>query len=219
MSIIKVLEKVENDLLEVKKQGEQAVDIDKLLAYLSTIKNSSEVQLEIEKDLARYAHERNLEHYKAKVQNHIANYETLSENLLQQFKSIIDLAQSTLKSAILINGGAAVALLTFIGNSWGKGDGQSVYPILSGISYFAKGALSGAVASALAYFCQLCFSYSGDKKVVLLLENLDKEDPQPMPISKVEIAAYILQAIAIIVTIVSYVLFAFGMTSTSEAFL
>jgi len=37
------------------------------------------------------------------------------------FKSVIDAGTVALRSATLINGGAAVALLAFIGNIWEKG--------------------------------------------------------------------------------------------------
>jgi hypothetical protein len=219
ISIEYVLNKIQNAILQAKTQENTSVDVDTLLEYLSKVKDSPEVKLEIDKDLAVYSHERNIEKYKADTQIRVSNYETLSKNVSQQFKAVMELAQSVLKSAILINGGAAVALLAFLGSIWGKGiDSQSIQPMVSGISNFAFGALCGAVSSAFSYCSQSCFAHSSVQVMKILLRNFDKENPEPIPLMKLDIAGYSLQGIAICVAAASYILFVYGTIMTGNAF-
>ncbi|WP_429933152.1 hypothetical protein [Alteromonas sp. 4B03] len=69
---------------------------------------------------------------------------------IEHFKSVISMAELALKSAILINGGASVALLTFIGNIKSGDKNFLVYSLCS----FAFGVLFGAIGTFLAYLAQ-----------------------------------------------------------------
>jgi hypothetical protein len=69
-------------------------------------------------------------------------------------KSVILTAQNALKSAMLINGGAAVALLAFVGHVW-KPDGSTLLISIAGALYwFVIGVLLDAVSAASFYFTQ-----------------------------------------------------------------
>jgi hypothetical protein len=71
----------------------------------------------------------------------------------EHFKSVISMAELALKSSILVNGGAAVALLTFIGKVTTGDKSLLVYALLS----FSIGVLMGAIATFLAYLAQYHF--------------------------------------------------------------
>lgn len=68
----------------------------------------------------------------------------------EHFRSVISMAELALKSAILINGGACIALLTFIGNSTRS---ENIL-IVGGLFAFAAGVFLGALATFLAYLTQ-----------------------------------------------------------------
>ncbi|MDC8640792.1 hypothetical protein NY667_24205 [Xanthomonas hortorum pv. hederae] len=70
------------------------------------------------------------------------------ETRLEMLRATVTTSQSALRSSLLINAGAAVALLSFIGGIWGKGRYLYVIPGLSySLSIFVWGVLAGALAA------------------------------------------------------------------------
>lgn len=95
-------------------------------------------------ELAKLEQERNLAKY---------NQESALE--IQVGLAVITLGQNAIKSAVLINGGAAVALLAFIGNIWSKESGVDVLaPLAGAMRYFTYGVLMAAMGSGATYCCQ-----------------------------------------------------------------
>ena len=77
-----------------------------------------------------------------------------------RYEKKIELGQLALKILVLINGGAAVALLAFIGGIWTSGIERCVAVSLTiGIGAFALGVLSSAIA-AYSAFSTASFSQS-----------------------------------------------------------
>lgn len=84
---------------------------------------------------------------------------------MEMFKSVISAGQAALKSAILINGGAAIALLAFIGSVFTTTENRDVISMLALAMYcFVGGVLSGAVASGVVYLTQ--FAYARKKHLL-----------------------------------------------------
>lgn len=139
----------------VKRSNQEVVSADALLGYLSALqqdldKAEDQGKRQLEADLAvfRADHERNLAHYEAQ-QSHS----------LEMLRAVITYGQAALKSAILINGGAAAALLAFIGNVWDKGVAQAaVGSVTSSVILFAYGVLTAAIGTAGSYFAQYYYS-------------------------------------------------------------
>lgn len=76
----------------------------------------------------------------------------MAENPMET--ALINLSQNAFKTVILINGGAAVALLAFLGNIWAKDPGlQVVSSLANSISLFSIGVLIGALGSGMVYVC------------------------------------------------------------------
>ena len=74
------------------------------------------------------------------------------------FRAIFTYGEQALKSVILINGGASVALLAFIGNLIAKGGGSATTQLLSlALAFFVYGVLLGSVAVGASYVTQ--YSY------------------------------------------------------------
>ena len=104
-----------------------------------------------------------LETFRSDLAGSLAYQDHVNTWNLEGFRQVIALGQSTLKSIMLINGGAAVALLAFLG-SLVSAKTRSV-PLLSfanSMQAFVWGVFLAAVAYGLTYFSQLC--YGGEKK-------------------------------------------------------
>ena len=92
----------------------------------------------------------------------LKQFEIDNLHAIEMFRSVITTGQSALKSALLINGGAAVAMLAAISNIWTKGiDEEAATPLTASILCFAIGVLSAAIAMGVAYFTQ--YYYKDDK--------------------------------------------------------
>lgn len=108
MDAQKVIAEIKKSLIQVRQSGRSNVTVEAFEKYLDSLGPEVSKSEEIDVKLVEFAHERNLAHYNA-VQAH--NREML--------RSVISYGQAALKSTLLINGGAAAALLPFIGNIWG----------------------------------------------------------------------------------------------------
>lgn len=80
---------------------------------------------------------------------------------IEMFKAIIEAGQTALKSAILINGGAAVAMLAFVGNAVTKLNGAPMTSLLTKVGWalfvFMIGAGTAGTSTAMRYLSQACF--------------------------------------------------------------
>jgi hypothetical protein len=92
------------------------------------------------------------EQYKAECDSNLEEYKL-------KFQATVQSGQAALKSAFLINGGAAVALLAFIGNVWTKTQAN-----VNGLGFplllYVFGVLFPAVASGLTYLSQYQYGKS-----------------------------------------------------------
>jgi len=104
------------------------------------------------------------EEYRATHQSNLAEYNVLWERSREMFRASVGYGQAALKSVILINGAASVALLAFIGNILPNGNTEP--RILIGLSNsllaFVIGVLLSAVAVGFTYISQSFFGL-GDK--------------------------------------------------------
>lgn len=190
MGAINVITRIRQALLVVKQQGQGFVSVDALLNLLNTLESdalrnqgnmgkmpeavppSTQPDWEIQKLL----------------------FNANSAESLELLNSVGAYAQTALKSSILINGGAAVALLAFIGNIWGLPHGQGAIPdIANATTLFTYGVLVSAVATGTGYLTQLYFY-------------------------KKNATARKLRIFSIILIIGSYIFFALGAKSAHNAF-
>lgn len=130
----------------------------------------------------------------------LAQFKALHESSLVQYKelfrSTIQAGQAALKSAILINGGGAFALLAFIGHIWNAHpSGGIVYGLSCSLLGFAVGVLAAAAASGTTYLAQ--FSWGGGWKKTGTLINI----------------------ISILLVLASLILFTFGCYTAFKVFI
>jgi len=126
-----------------------------------------------------------------------------NQTLQSSVEATIQAGQSALKSSILINGGAAVAILAIIGSLASSGNTKELIPILScSFAYFIFGTLVATIASGGAYLTQAfncCTDHQGG-------ENQNK-------------LAKRFHYTTIFLVVVSYVLFCLGAILTYKTFL
>jgi hypothetical protein len=76
------------------------------------------------------------------------------------FKAIIDFALVTIRSLILVNGGAIIGIVSFTGNLWGhngpaaKATAQAITPA---VGWFVGGLAAALLTSGLSYIAQVAF--------------------------------------------------------------
>jgi len=124
---------------------------------LHSVFNDLEKHLSI--DSGRQTHPLELEKFRSDLAGSLAYQEHVHSWNLESFKQVIALGQSTLKSIMLINGGAAVALLAFLGNLLSKSSSSvGLLPFAGSMRIFVMGVFLSAVAYALTYFSQLFYN-------------------------------------------------------------
>ncbi|MBK4996791.1 hypothetical protein IAE39_004965 [Pseudomonas sp. S37] len=131
-------------------QGQDSIKLETLLIGLDNFLTSSaeeDEEFQIEKLKAYLQTQVEVEKYR-----HSAN--------LEMFKSIIQTGQSAIKANMLLNGGAAVALLAFIGKLADVNPGN--IPLFAmPLTVFVIGAFLATLVSGLAYLTQVIFSEDG----------------------------------------------------------
>jgi hypothetical protein len=76
-------------------------------------------------------------------------------HITETFKGLINLSIEALKALLLINGGAAVAILAYLGNMASRPSVVRLATMKDALSCFAFGVLVTALAFIVAYFTQL----------------------------------------------------------------
>lgn len=150
-------------LQPIKAQSQELIPIANLENYLEEmekIANANETaSIEGEKqDLAasRFAHDFEVWKVRAPLQ---------SASDLEMLKAVLEAGQTALKSATLINGGAAVALLAFLGNMLSRDAAKDIAYLIPEINgamlSFVIGVGCAGLASGLRYLSQ--DFYTGNK--------------------------------------------------------
>lgn len=141
-------------LQRLKRDDVRHVTIDAVLEYIDELEASGARD-------RRSAIE--LEHYKAQLAAWIERQKEAASMSVEGFKSVILAGQSSLRSAMLINGGAAVAVLAYIGKLTGDASGNIVQFALP-LLLFVLGALVVAVGAGVTYLSQWFYFGGGGWK-------------------------------------------------------
>ncbi|WP_026988403.1 hypothetical protein [Fodinicurvata fenggangensis] len=132
---------------DAREKGTTEIKVDNLIAYLDEVLASPEQE----------PTEFQLEQYRAQLQSNLEHYRATENNRLEMFRSVIMSGQEAIKSSFLLNGGASVALLAFIGHL-----AQFRVGLVSGFAvsllWFALGVLAIAVVSGAVYLTQWLYA-------------------------------------------------------------
>lgn len=140
-------------IADAAAQGADSVPVSELQRVNVEI---SKIAAESPEDVA--VGEAALEEYKAQLAANIEHHRNLNDFNLEMLRGTVATGQSAVKSALLINGGAAVAVLAFLGNAWNKGFPHHVLTSAAyGLSLFVWGVLAAAAASGFTYISQAGF--------------------------------------------------------------
>jgi len=151
-----LLHRIRNDVAEVKADGHESIRAEALDAYLAEVQNSASLTKE-ERDRL---HQGQLEHFKAQHASNLAHYAATIQVEVAMLKAVIGYGVETLKAAMLVNGGAAVAVLGFLSAAATKTPPPSAmlaYLPLA-LVYFATGALVAGMAVGVTYISQALFA-------------------------------------------------------------
>jgi hypothetical protein len=162
------------------------------------------------------AHERNLRVYDAKIRAAERAHDQVTEAAHRLFEAATRDAQSAIRIVLVINGGAAIAVLAFAGSLVSK----VAYPVpqLTGIItnslWFVFGAMTAAFAACFAYLTNLCYAGS--------LVNQTREWDFPFVRNTRAskwylVAAWIFHILAILTAIAGIILFVIGMFAMRSA--
>lgn len=150
-----VIRKIRIAVENIQNQNHSVVSADALLAYLTALEDDVENAHQIDEK----KFESDMAVFRAQHESNLAHYEAQQTHAVEMLRSVFSYGQAALKSAILINGGAAAALLALIGNIWSKEIApDAVGSITSSVVLFSFGVLSAAVGTAGSYFSQYCYS-------------------------------------------------------------
>lgn len=144
METKEAIEKFRVDLAEVRSQGQSTVAIEALENYLLGLEKDASISIELQK----LEYQRSLVYYDAQAKSH-----------LEMFKSVIEAGKEALNATLLINGGAVIAFLGFLGSMLSKSGAEALglkltAPLLS----FGFGVLFGALGFGMRYCAQ--YSYA-----------------------------------------------------------
>ncbi len=186
-----VIEDIRKALESVKEQQQEVVSVVALENYLNVL----EEDIGVSAAERAAAHEANLEHYKAQNAASLTQYEATAAGQREMFRSVIQAGQRAINSAMLINGGAAVALLAFLGRIWETGQSPAVASGLTlSLLRFLGGVLVAAVAFGTTYLTQFTFGHGWNT------------------------TGHSINVISILLVIGSYILFLWGGYTAYEAF-
>ncbi|MBY7910224.1 hypothetical protein KW420_10625 [Vibrio fluvialis] len=152
-----VIQEVRKALGNTKQAGEKSVSIEAMDNFMAQLEKRAEQVGEFNK----LEHERLLKEFEANNARNIAASQNMTSHNIEMFKSVITAGQAALKSSMIINGGAAAALLAFTGKIWTEGSTKLVTNALThSILLFCIGVLLAAFATGTTYLSQ--FSYASE---------------------------------------------------------
>lgn len=162
MNSTELLNHIEKDVNEAKRNGIEVIPIDNLLNYLSNIDVTVEAD-ENEITLEGLKHQNSTQLEILRIEN---NFQ------IESFKAAITIGANACRTFLIVNGGAAIALLAFLGNIWNKNSSnEAATAVAAALMFFCVGVVLAGLCSGLAYFSQCLFaaSYLGTKKIKLWL--------------------------------------------------
>lgn len=152
MSVKAFAAQMRQEIESLKSQGTASIYCDNLISYLSEIERSPEPEIS----------PLGIENYKADLQNWVESNKHLHEFNLEMFRSVISSGQNALKSMFLLNGGASVALLAFIGHL-AQFRAAMVNVFSTCLLPFVIGVLVIAMASGFTYLSQWLYAGNSPK--------------------------------------------------------
>ena len=132
------------------------------------------------------------------------------------FEAASKAAEVAVKTSVVVNGGAAIAVLTFIGGMVGKDivGVKQVADVSSSLMWFASGVAAGVTALAFIYL----MNYSAASTVRWRKPIYEPPFVETTPRSKAMHAIYAMaHAVAVFVSLISIILFVLGVVNVRKS--
>jgi len=149
MSRIETITELRTELVALRDKGTKIVSVDALLESLPEEKPQN------------LSYEQGMEVWREQCKLELAQYETDFKRRSDLFHSVISSGQTALRSAILINGGAAVICFPLLEKLLEKGCNISGFA--NTLGFFVSGVLFAAMATGTTYFAQRAYASEGQE--------------------------------------------------------
>jgi hypothetical protein len=153
MELVDAIQKFKSDLVAVKADGKSNIAIENLEKYLEFLLADAS---------------QSLEHRKMIHQSQLAEYSATIAMGVESFRAVMDAGKEAINAAIIINGGAVIALMAFVGNSAAKYGHQIVAFAAIPLLLFGIGVFCGGVAFGTRYVSQFLYARPQNKNLVRL---------------------------------------------------
>lgn len=164
MSRANTFEAIRKGVTDYGDKGNEVVSVDALLKYFDALeKEMGEAdEMSVSKEEAierlRFKFANQQLEYSWKKDFALAEYGWKKDWGIEMFKSVIAAGQNSMRAAMLMHGGASIALLAFIGNLAVNADTLSLVPSFGGIlPWFLGGLLLVVIAYGTTYWTQHYF--------------------------------------------------------------
>lgn len=145
-----VVELLKSEIQQAKEKGLELVSLESL----EHVSNMLELECKATKEGVPRSDEQ-LELLRAQFTDQLNDNQRQFESNIEMLRSTIAISHLALKSSILINGGAAVAMLAFMGGAWSSLPSQSAKTgIALALSMFVYAVLVSGVSTGCAYIAQ-----------------------------------------------------------------
>jgi len=197
MSVKNFAKQMRASIEKIKNDGTAELYCDDIIKYLKEVEDA---------DQSIHA-EFDIENYKASLQSSENYRQREHERNLAMFESVIISGQAAVKASLFLNGGAAIALLAFIGHLASSSIAQAstdfklaINGLSTSLSMFAWGALCAVLVAGLTYLTQLLYSNIIGKKCWQYYTGI------------------VFHFLSIVVGILSYIIFSYGVFQAGKTF-
>ena len=196
-----IIRELQREVDDLEKKNMEVVKTENFKRYVSYLE---EVVTENAK-ISEHDFQRQMEKYRAEHANGIKYSEFQHEASMEMFRSVITTGQSALRASMILCGGGALAMLTFIGNALSKFADMNT--LIVNLNYtlflFTWGAMFAAIAAGGTYLCQSAYHNYVDSQF---------EDKRSLVVGNV------LSGVVFCLVIGSYLFFFFGMDNAYQSF-
>lgn len=134
--------------------------------------------------------------------------------LVKNNEDAVNAGNVAMRTLVLINGGAAIALLAFLGSLVSDNEGEQLTLLAGPLTWFAWGVAAAAAAMILAYFVSYFSSRGSTARALSYDYPYDLETPASKRWASRETWSHVL---ALVAAIVSLSLFIYGMFEITDA--
>jgi hypothetical protein len=189
-----ILREIREALVDLKASGEQTVSIQNLERYCDV----AEAGLTASIEQLKMQHASDLEQYRATYMGQLEGYKAQMTARMEMFRSVIESGREALNAAVLINGGAVVVIVGFLGAMVSRNFAEALVLMLTeALRLFGFGVLSAALAFGGRYVTQAF--YGGDA-------------------AWHKSAGIGFHALSVVLAVSAYVFFGLGVSQAYEAF-